>query len=100
VYAEQYLAWTPAAPQSLVRTIARGLRWERTRILRSGKVSIAGNTRANGIMADHNGRKKVVYPMVATAFAWWGLARHVRSYVTLGSRVSAFGEAHPAEVGI
>ncbi len=100
VYAEQYLAWIPGAPRSLRRAIARGLRWERTRIRPSGRVSIAGNTRVNGRMVDHNGPKKVAYAMVARALAWWGLAEHVPADVTLGARVAAWGAAHPAQVGI
>jgi hypothetical protein len=99
VYAEHYLAWVRHAPGSLVRAIARGIAWERTRILPSGEVSIAGNTRANGVMYDHNGPKRVVYPMVATALAWWGLARHRPDEVRVAARVSAWGEAHPGAVG-
>ena len=100
VYAEHYLAWVPGAPKALAPAIARGLRWERTRILPSGEVSIAGNTRANGVMVDHNGPKKVVYPMVANALAWWGLARQVAADVRVAARVSAWGSSHPGEVGI
>ena len=68
--------------------------------LPSGEVSIAGNTRANGVMVDHNGPKKVVYPMVADALAWWGLARQVPADVRVAARVSAWGGSHPGEVGI
>jgi hypothetical protein len=100
VYAEHYLAWVPHPPRTLGRAIARGLAWERTRILPSGEVSIVGNTRANGVMYDHNGPKLVVYPMVANALAWWGLAHRIAADVTLGARVSAWGAAHPADVGI
>lgn len=100
VYAEHYLAWVPQAPRSLGPAIARGLAWERTRILPSGEVSIVGNTRANGAMQDHNGPKLVVYPMVADALAWWGLARHIPADVSVAARVSAWGDAHPADVGI
>ncbi len=100
VYAEHYLAWVPHAPSSLGPAIARGLAWERTGILPSGEVSIVGNTRANGVMYDHNGAKLVVYPMVTDALAWWGLARHVPADVRVAARVSAWGDAHPAEVGI
>jgi hypothetical protein len=100
VYAEHYLAWVPHAPSSLGPAIARGLGWERTRILPSGQVSIVGNTRANGVMYDHNGRKLVVYPMVANALAWWGLARQVPADIRVAVRVSAWGNSHPAEVGI
>jgi hypothetical protein len=100
VYAEHYLAWVPHAPSSLGPAIARGLAWERTRILPSGQVSIVGNTRANGVMYDHNGPKRVVYPMVANALAWWGLARKVPTDVSVAARVSAWGEAHPSDVGI
>jgi hypothetical protein len=99
VYAEHYLAWVPHAPRSLGSAIARGLAWERTRILPSGEVSIAGNTRANGVMYDHNGPKRVVYPMVATALGWWGLARHHPADVTVAARVSAWARSHPADVG-
>jgi hypothetical protein len=99
VYAEHCLAWLPHAPRSLGPAIARGLAWERTRILPSGEVSIAGNTRANGVMRDQNGPKLVVYPMVANALAWWGLA-HNRVDVRVAARVSAWGDAHPADVGI
>ena len=90
----------PGAPTALAPAIARGLSWERTRILPSGEVSIAGNTRANGVMVDHNGPKKVVYPMVADALAWWGLARQVPADVRVAARVSAWGSSHPGEVGI
>ncbi len=100
VYAEHYLAWVPHAPGSLGPVIARGLAWERTRIRPSGEVSIVGNTRANGVMYDHNGPKRVVYPMVATALAWWGLARHDPADVRVAARVSAWGNAHPDDVGI
>ncbi|HWD64967.1 MAG TPA: hypothetical protein VG405_07310 [Solirubrobacteraceae bacterium] len=99
VYAQQYLAWVRHAPRSLGRAIARGLAWERTRILPSGEVSTVGNTRANGVMHDHNGVKRVVYPMVATALAWWGLARHRPDDVRVARRVSKWGEVHPAAVG-
>ena len=58
------------APGWLGPAIARGLAWE-GRILRSREVSIVGNTRANGVMQDHNGPKLVAYPMVASALAWW-----------------------------
>jgi hypothetical protein len=100
VYAEHYLAWVPHTPRSLGSAIARGLAWERTRILPRGKVSTTGNTRANGVMRDHNGPKHVVYPMVANALAWWGLARDRPADVRLAARVSAWGDAHPADVGI
>ena len=99
VYAEHYLAWVPHAPRSLVPAIASGLAWERTRILPSGDVSIVGNTRANGVMRDHNGPKLVVYPMVANALAWWGLARQILTDVRVAARVSAWGDSHPADVG-
>lgn len=99
VYAEHYLAWVPRAPRSLGSAIAHGLAWERTRILPQGKVSTVGNTRANGVMHDHNGPKHVVYPMVANALAWWGLARNRPADVRLAARVSAWGDAHPADVG-
>ena len=102
VYAEQYLAWLPRDPLAarLRKTIARGLEWERTRILPSGDVSIVGNTRANGVMVDHNGIKRVVYPMVAQALLWWGLARGRRSDAALAARVARWGDAHPSQVGI
>jgi hypothetical protein len=100
VYAEHYLAWVPDAPSSLAPAIARGLAWERTRIFGSGKVSIVGNTRANGAMLDHNGPKRVVYPMVASALAWWGLASHRAAELKLAARVSAWGYAHPGADGI
>jgi hypothetical protein len=100
VYAEHYLAWVPGAPSSLGPAIARGLAWERKRILPSGQVSIVGNTRANGVMLDHNGPKRVVYPMVANALAWWGLAHKVPADVSVAARVSAWGDAHPSDVGI
>ncbi len=101
VYAEHYLAWDPRAPCARLRAaIARGLAWERTRILRSGEVSTTGNTRVNGVMTDHNGLKRVVYPMVARALAWWGLAAKMPSDVRLAARISAWGAGHPAEVGI
>ena len=44
------------APRSLGPAIARGLAWE-GRILPSREVSIVGNTRANGVMQDHNAPK-------------------------------------------
>ncbi len=100
VYAEHYLAWVPHALSSLAPAIARGLAWERTRILASGEVMIVGNTRANGVMVDHNGPKRVVYPMVAEALAWWGLARQIAPDVRVAARVSVWGDAHPADVGI
>lgn len=100
VYAEHYLAWVPHAPRSIGPAIARGLAWERTRIRPSGEVSIVGNTRANGVMQDHNGPKLVVYPMVANALAWWGLARQIPADTSVAARVSAWGNAHPADVGI
>jgi hypothetical protein len=99
VYAEHYLAWVPRAPSSLIPAIARGLAWERTRILPSGDVSIVGNTRANGVMYDHNGPKLVVYPMVANTLAWWGLARRIPTDVRIAARVSDWGNSHPADVG-
>lgn len=101
VYAEDYLAWVRRDPlgASLRTAIARGLAWERTRILRSGRVSTLGNTRANGVMVDHNGPKRVVYPMVARALGWWGLAANVPSDVRLAARVARWGAAHPAEAG-
>lgn len=99
VYLEHCLAWLPHMPGSLVRAIARGLTWERTRILPSGEVKIAGNTRANGVMYDHNGPKLVVYPMVASALAWWGLHSHIPADVRIGARVSTWGHTHPADVG-
>jgi hypothetical protein len=101
VYAEDYLAWVGRDPlaANLQTAIARGLAWERTRILHSGRVSTVGNTRANGVMVDHNGPKRVVYPMVAGALGWWGLAAGVPSDVRLAARVSRWGAAHPAEVG-
>jgi hypothetical protein len=101
VYAEHYLAWVrhDAQAAQLRAAIARGLAWERTRILASGQVSTAGNTRANGVMRDHNGPKLVVYPMVAEALAWWGLAVGVRSDVRLAVTVSRWGTAHPGENG-
>jgi hypothetical protein len=101
VYAEHYLVWLWRDPLAgrLRATIARGLAWERTRILASGEVSTVGNTRANGVMRDHNGPKRVVYHMVARALAWWGLAEQVPSEVKLAARVAASGMAHPAEVG-
>jgi hypothetical protein len=102
VYAEHYLAWVQRDPLAaqLRAAIARGLRWERTRIRGSGQVSTAGNTRANGIMRDHNGPKRVVYPMVAAALDWWGLAAAVPSEVRLAAKVARWGRAHPADVGL
>jgi hypothetical protein len=101
VYAEHYLAWVFRDPLGarLRAAIARGLAWERTRILRSGQVCTAGNTRANGVMFDHNGPKRVVYPMVALALAWWGLAERVLADLRLAAKVARWGAAHPAEVG-
>ncbi len=101
VYAEDYLAWVRRDPLAakLRTAIARGLAWERKRILRSGRVSTVGNTRANGVMVDHNGPKRVVYPMVAQAFGWWGLAAGVPSDVRLAASVARWGAAHPADVG-
>ena len=87
------------APGWLGPAIARGLAWE-GRILRSREVSIVGNTRANGVMQDHNGPKLVAYPMVASALAWWGLARQIPADVGVAARVSAWGNAPPADVGI
>jgi hypothetical protein len=100
-YAEHYLAWVPRDPLGgrLRSAIARGLAWERTRILRSGQVITAGNTRANGVMLDHNGPKRVVYPMVALALGWWGLAERVPADLGLAAKVARWGTAHPDEVG-
>ena len=102
VYAEHYLAWLPRDPNAarLREAIARGLRWERTRILASGQVSTDRNTRTRYGLSDHNGPKRVVYPMVARALIWWGLFKHRASDVRLGSRVADWGKRHPAQVGI
>ena len=101
VYAQHYLAWVPRDPLGtrLRAAIARGLVWERTRILGSGQVSTVGNTRANGVMLDHNGPKRVVYPMVALALGWWGLVERVPPDLRLAAKVARWGAAHPAEVG-
>lgn len=102
VYAEHYLAWLPNDPLAaqLRRSIARGSAWERTRILPTGEVSTAGNTRANGVMTDHNGPKHVVYPMVARALAWWALDGGTPPGLTVAARVMAWAREHPAAVGI
>lgn len=102
VYAEQFLAWLPhdSLAVRLRRTIGLGLAWERARILPSGEVSTAGNTRANGVMVDHNGPKRAVYPMVARALAWWALAGGPSSYLRVAARVQAWARSHPREVGI
>jgi hypothetical protein len=101
VYAEQYLSWLPADPLAgrLRRAIVRGLRWELGKIRPSGLVPSAANTRANGIMVDHNGPKRVVYPMVAQALLFWGMHTGRAQLVRLAARVSAWARAHPAEVG-
>jgi hypothetical protein len=103
-YAERYLAWLPAADPlraELRAMVRRGLAWERGRILPSGRVSIAGNTRVGGTLDafDHNGRKRVVYPMVARAFAWWGATTGSDADLRLASRVAAYGRSHPHAVG-
>jgi hypothetical protein len=101
VYAEQYLSWLPRDPLAgqLRRAIASGLRWERAQIRPDGEVPMKGNTRANGVMVDHNGPKLVVYPMVAQALLWWGLTTRQPSWTALAARVAAWGRAHPSEVG-
>jgi hypothetical protein len=50
-------------------------------------------------MFDHNGPNRVVYPMVALALAWWGLAEWVPDDLRLAAKVARWGAAHPAEVG-
>ena len=98
-YAEHLDAWAPAVP-GLRRAIARGLRWERRRILPSGEVPEAGNTRANGVMVDHNGPKRVVYPAVAEALLWWGeRGGGGPAWTRLALEVAVFGHEHPALVG-
>jgi hypothetical protein len=102
-YAQRYLAWLADDDRlrtQLLRAVARGLAWERRRILPSGRVSTEGNTRVNGTMYDHNGLKKVVYPMVARAFAWWGAATGSDADLRLASRVAAYGRSHPMAVGV
>ena len=99
-YAEQYLAWVPdPAHARLGRAIARGLSWEASRIRPSGQVLTVGNTRANGVMRDHNGTKRVVYPMVARALSWWGLLYGQPRLVRLGRAVVGWGVRHPGQVG-
>jgi hypothetical protein len=99
-YAEQYLAWVPdAAAGRLNRAIARGLRWELSRIRNSGQVVTTGNTRANGLMVDHNGIKRVVYPMVVRALTWWGLVMRDPRLVVIGRHVVAWSIRHPSQVG-
>ena len=83
-----------SAPRSPVGWPGRG------GFCRRARSSIVGNTRANGVMQDHNGPKPVVYPMVANALAWWGLARQIPADVGVAARVSAWGNAPPADVGI
>ena len=36
----------------------------------------------------------------ANALAWWGLARQIPADVSVAARVSAWGNAQPADVGI
>jgi len=79
--------------------IARGLRWELTRIRPSGEVLTAGNTRANGVMVDHNGPKRIVCPMVARGLAWWGLVMRAPRLLMVARRVVAWSVRHPAQVG-
>ena len=57
------------------------------------------NTRASAVRTT-TGPKLVVYSMVANALAWWGLARQIPADVSVAARVSASGNAHPADVGI
>ena len=99
-YAEQYLAWVPDRSHAgLAGAIDRGIAWEQGRVRPSGQVLTVGNTRANGVMRDHNGVKRVVYPMVARALAWWGLIAARPRLVRLGRAVTAWAIGHPAQVG-
>ncbi len=99
-YAEQYLAWvTDRAHARLAGAIGRGIGWEQGRVRSTGEVVTAGNTRANGVMRDHNGVKRVVYPMVARALTWWGLLAARPRLVRLGAVVVAWGARHPGQVG-
>jgi hypothetical protein len=50
-------------------------------------------------MPDRNGPKPVVYPMVANALPWWGLARHRPADVMVAAWVSPWGDYRPADVG-
>lgn len=52
------------------------------------------------LRVDQNGPKRVVYPMVARALLWWGLATGTGTDITLAARVAAWGDHHPGQVGI
>jgi hypothetical protein len=101
VYAEHYLSWLPADPLAgrLRLAIARGIRWELGQVRLSGFVPSAPNTRANGLGSDHNGPKRVVYPMVAQALLGWGLRTGRPHLIALAARVATWGRTHPASVG-
>ena len=97
VYAEQYLAWVPPRPDRLGQRSLTGWRG-------SGPGSAAGqgeHRRQHARERRHAGSRwpqHVVYPMVANALPWWGLARDRPADVRLAARVSAWGDAHPADV--
>lgn len=76
----------------VLRAIAMALRWEKTRILPSGKVNSRNNTRRIQTFATFSGRKSDInYSEVVKAFLWYGfftgdtqsrqLARQVFQYI-------------------
>ena len=99
MYAERYLAWVPRdrLAHPLLGMIERGLRWERTRVLKTGEVQASGNTRTAGQERIFNGSIKTVSTgIVARVFAWWAIDRQRDKLLGLARRIARWGHAHPS----
>lgn len=102
IYAEQWLAYDKRDRLAVrvLRAIRRGLAWERSRILASGQVLTAGNTRTGGQERHVNGTVKTVsYLEVGRALLWWAVAAGDRASLRVGAAVMGFERRHPGSAG-
>jgi hypothetical protein len=70
--------------------------WQLTRVLDSGEISMAGNSRTGVGKATYLGQPKGVnYPEMVFALTYYGLAHDDRPALAAADKVFAWSQAHP-----
>ena len=92
-YAEYYMTFLPNDPlvPQMSAMADKGLKWEELRMLPSGEVSAAGNTRTGGEEKKYTGQvKHIAYTMVFRAYYWRAMQTGSHRWMDDATKVATF----------